>query len=264
MNIDFSALKDIFNRGDKEYPKPDKIETSGKNPYLKLLGQGAMTVGMLGAAPAIPMLRAGARSSIAPLLRKLLKKPALTDQQQNARFIADYNEGANNLFNIPVFGNLLRKHLQNRSAKQTGLDKFMTDHYLRFGSGNREAMKHWNYELEESLKNRLADKLKIDRNNISAADWQTMLNSSKQLRNTVYANDIIQKPGGLFDQSLWKGLSESQAIRDLGEVKDKHLADYLRSMAAHKAQAFQNKYLPLSFISPALVVGGGALSNTNS
>ena len=214
-------------------------EESKTRSTLRKVGIGAAVLGAAALPAALPMLSISARKTF----------PKLGNPKTDGgAFVSDYIKGANRALGQGPQGVIAGKYIaRQRSKTQPGtLGRFMADHYARFRAGPREALKHWDYEVGESIHQGLKKKASTE-SHIAAR-----MGAFNKGREAVHS---------AIDQQLWNhGKSEIDAISEVAKNPDPLIQGHFRRLAAHKANAVKDNYAPLAAISPTLIAGGAGLA----
>lgn len=268
-------------------------EEDNGSKLKNLLGGAALGVGTIFMPAALPMLRIGARNQLAGLARsksipKVLQQFANKHKGNSADFLADYTEGARRLGDIPGMRKAVdgwysykQKHVPESSSGPS--HDFQKSHFKRFMSGsNREGLKHWSWEVGQDFENKAMNAAAAKRG-LSPAQFRQL----KEVDPAEYAKNLeaqstsrpwyspsgphkrlergrqaIFNPGGLFDDSVHKGMSEYEAIKALGNSTDSSVQSFLRALALHKQKPAKS-YVTKAMAAPALALGGaGAIAYT--
>jgi hypothetical protein len=208
------------------------------------------TAALTGAAlmpGAVPMLRLQGRRMLAEagkgkgLKGRIARKLGADKAAENihGKTVTDYLDAAQGALNRGVPGKIAG-HVLQHAQKDTNsrlhkkLGRYGVDHYARFRAGHREALGHWDYEVDSHLKNkgltRVADKLGKGREKVKHA----------------------------INSQLWQhGKNEAEALRAVGRDGDKDIQDYFRTLSRSKDKVY-GSYAKKALLAPTLVAGGTA------
>jgi len=230
--------------------KSVRFEEGKKKSKLKRAAQIAGGASVLTGASllpgAAPMLRLRGRQILAEagkrqgVVGKIAKKLGADKAAENihGKTVSDYLNAAQGALNRGVHGKVAGKvlqHAQNNpnSRLHKKLGRYGVDHFARFRSGHRQALGHWDYEVDAHLQNKGLKRVR-----------------EKLAKGRDKANHAI-------DQQLWKhGKNESEAIRAVGRDPDADIQDYFKTISKSKDKVY-GKYGKLAAASPALIAGGG-------
>lgn len=216
-----------------------KQEKESRTKKALRFGGATLAAGGAAALPAaIPMLKIQGRR---------MNPRTKNDPISGGRFVSDYLNSAQRALNSGPQGVLAGKIIQYRRSrtKAGSLDRFMADHYARFRSGPREALRHWDYEVGESLYQ------SASRKGLKPEQIKARMEGFNKSREKVHA---------AIDQQLWNhGKNETEAIRSVAHTEDQDIQNHFRRLAAHKTEAVKRRYGPLSALSPASIAAGSGM-----
>jgi hypothetical protein len=210
-------------------------EEQKKSGLRKAAIAGGLGVAAAGASllpGAVPMLRLQGRR----LLAQKTGKKSATYHGEN---VADYLDASQGALNRGVHGKIAGKVLQRaqkdpNSRLHKKLGRYRVDHFARFRAGTKEALGHWDYEVDANLKNKGLKRMS-----------ESLAKGRKRTQDAV-------------NEQLWKhGKNESEALRAVAKNPDKDVQDYFRHLSRSKDKVYGG-YAKKAALAPALVVAGGA------
>ena len=272
-----------------EKKKEEKEELSTGRKAARYGGAAVTAAGFLAAIMGRPWLRMTARH--------------LTQKKRNyGKDLADYIEGSQTATNEGVIGRLYgdhlarkakrlgsRKHMQKTIAKKTrkgvpakqarkeaekevGDDRFATDHYRRFRSGHREALKHYDWESGQHIRHKRTEKGQAGR-------WLHEKNKAEPLGKKKPAAWLaagrkkLHGDRGLIQKNLNSGMNEREAIRKALTSQDPDIKKYAKYMVQAKSgadagtipimktikgeNAFKKYKMIASAVGPGAITAGG-------
>jgi hypothetical protein len=235
------------------FAEKKKEELSTGKKVARYGGAALTAAGILGAIKGRPWLRMTARH--------LTKK-----KRDYGKDLSDYIEGSQTATNEGVIGRLYgghlarkakklssRKHEQKLVAKKTragtparqarkevgdklGGERFANDHYRRFRSGHREALKHYDWESGLHLAHRRKEKGQAGR-------WIHKENRAEKLAGKLPQQWLakgrkkLHGDKGLIQAHLNSGLNEKEAIRKALTSQDPDIKKYAQYMVKAKSGA---------------------------
>ena len=197
---------------------------------------------------AIAAAGAAALPSAVPMLKIMGRRLGGRKSASDAgRFVSDYLNSAHRALNTGLHGKIAGSVIQHARASTTPntMGRFMTDHYARFRAGHREALRHWGYEVGESMH--------------QGAVKRGMSHEAATKRMEPFLKGQTKTHAAIDEQLHHHGKNEAEAIAHVGQSADPEIQNFFRRLQVHKAMAVKTHYGPLATTAPAAIAGGAAL-----
>jgi hypothetical protein len=233
------AIAEALRRDPNSFAKKGRVthfaEEQKKSGLRKAAIAGGLSVAAAGASllpGAVPMLRLQGRR----LLAQKTGKKSATYHGEN---VADYLDASQGALNRGLHGKIAGRVLQRaqkdpNSRLHKKLGRYGVDHFARFRAGTKEALGHWDYEVDANLKNKGLKRMS-----------ESLAKGRKRTQDAV-------------NEQLWKhGKNESEALRAVAKNPAKDVQDYFRHLSRSKDKVYGG-YAKKAALAPALVVAGGA------